>query len=289
LKLQFIILKNGDNTMNLSEKNTFFVLYLQPYETCIKLFSQVRLAEKNLKEEKNMGFTVGRLILISLGLLIFFGVAERVLDRMHLTDKQAFFALGAIILGSFINLTLFHSDILTVRINLGGALVPFALAFYVWIKAGTVKEKTRSIIGAVFTAAVIWFLGMTIGSEYALPVDILYLYPLIAGLAGYLAGRSRKGAFIAAVLGVLLFDVSHGVYLIYNRIPGLVHFGGGGIYDAVILSGILAVCLAEFIGEGRERMQGGPESRGRDESVLKNLRTAGGNNRKGGERHGERT
>ena len=36
-----------------------------------------------------MGFTVGRLILISLGLLIFFGVAERVLDRMHLTDKQA--------------------------------------------------------------------------------------------------------------------------------------------------------------------------------------------------------
>ena len=94
-----------------------------------------------------MGFTVGRLILISLGLLIFFGVAERVLDRMHLTDKQAFFALGAIILGSFINLTIFHSDILTVRINLGGALVPFALALYVWIKAGTAKEKIRSIIG----------------------------------------------------------------------------------------------------------------------------------------------
>ena len=236
-----------------------------------------------------MGFTVGRLILISLGLLIFFGVAERVLDRMHLTDKQAFFTLGAIILGSFVNMTLFHSDILTVRINLGGALVPFALALYVWIKAGTAKEKIRSIMGAVFTAAVIWFLGMTIGSEYALPVDILYLYPLIAGLAGYLAGRSRKGAFIAAVLGVLLFDVSHGLYLIYNRIPGLVHFGGGGIYDAVILSGILAVCLAEFIGEGRERMQGGPNSHGRDESVLKNLRTAGANNRKGGERHGERT
>ena len=123
-----------------------------------------------------MGFTVGRLILISLALLIFFGVAERVLDRMHLTDKQAFLILGAIILGSFINLTLYHSDILTVRMNLGGALVPLAVALYVWLRAGTVKEKTRSITGAVLTAAVIWLIGMLVNNEYALPIDIIYLY-----------------------------------------------------------------------------------------------------------------
>ena len=236
-----------------------------------------------------MGFTVGRLILISLALLIFFGVAERVLDRMHLTDKQAFLILGAIILGSFINLTLYHSDILTVRMNLGGALVPLAVALYVWLRAGTVKEKTRSITGAVLTAAVIWLIGMLVNNEYALPIDIIYLYPLIAGAAGYLAGRSRKAAFIAAVLGVLLFDLSHGLYLIYNRIPGLVHFGGGGMYDTVILSGVLAVCLAEFIGEGRERMQGGPESRGRDKSVLRNLQAAGAKRQKGEGHYGERT
>ncbi len=236
-----------------------------------------------------MGFTVGRLILISLALLIFFGVAERVLDRMHLTDKQAFLILGAIILGSFINLTLYHSDILTVRMNLGGALVPLAVALYVWLRAGTVKEKTRSITGAVLTAAVIWLIGMLVNNEYALPIDIIYLYPLIAGAAGYLAGRSRKAAFIAAVLGVLLFDLSHGLYLIYNRIPGLVHFGGGGMYDTVILSGVLAVCLAEFIGEGRERMQGGPESRGRDKSVLQNLQAAGSKRQKGEGHYGERT
>ena len=236
-----------------------------------------------------MGFTVGRLILISLVLLIFFGVAERVLDRMHLTDKQAFLILGAIILGSFINLTLYHSDILTVRMNLGGALVPLAVALYVWLRAGTVKEKTRSITGAVLTAAVIWLIGMLVNNEYALPIDIIYLYPLIAGAAGYLAGRSRKAAFIAAVLGVLLFDLSHGLYLIYNRIPGLVHFGGGGMYETVILSGVLAVCLAEFIGEGRERMQGGPESRGRDKSVLQNLQAAGAKRQKGEGHYGERT
>jgi len=230
-----------------------------------------------------MGFTIGRLILISLALLIFFGVAERVLDRMHMSDRGALLVLGAIVLGSFVNLTLYRSDALTVRMNLGGALVPLLVALYVWMRAGTAKERVRSLAGAILTATAIWFLGAFVQNEYALPVDILYLYPIIAGLLGYLFGRSRKGAFVAAVLGMLFFDLSHGVYLVWRQIPGLVHFGGGGIYDSVILSGVLAVCLAELIGEGRERLHGGPRSDHRDPSVLQNLRTAG---MKGGKHHG---
>ncbi len=230
-----------------------------------------------------MGFTVGRLILLSLALLIFFGVAERVLDRMHMSNKGALLVIAAIVVGSFINLTLYRSDLLTVRLNLGGALVPLGVAVYVWMKAGTGKEKMRSLLGAVLTTAAIWLLGMFVQNEYALPVDIIYLYPIIAGLVGYLFGRSRKGAFVAAVLGVLLFDVSHGIYLIWNRIPGLVHFGGGGMYDSVVLAGVLAVCLAELIGESRERLQGGPSSDNRDPSVLNNLRAAG---MKGDKHHG---
>lgn len=230
-----------------------------------------------------MGFTVGRLILLSLALLIFFGVAERVLDRMHMSNKGALLVIAAIVVGSFINLTLYRSDLLTVRLNLGGALVPLGVAVYVWMKAGTGKEKMRSLLGAVLTTAAIWLLGMFVQNEYALPVDIIYLYPIIAGLVGYLFGRSRKGAFVAAVLGVLLFDVSHGIYLIWNRIPGLVHFGGGGMYDSVVLAGVLAVCLAELIGESRERLQGGPSSDNRDPSMLNNLRAAG---MKGDKHHG---
>lgn len=230
-----------------------------------------------------MGFTIGRLILLSLSLLIFFGVAERVLDRMHMSDKAALLVLGAIVLGSFINLTLYRSDVLTVRMNVGGALVPLAVAIYVWVKAGTIKERLRSLLGAVLTMAAIWLLGRFVTDEYALPVDIIYLYPIIAGLVGYLFGRSRKGAFVAAVLGVLLFDLSHGIYLVWQQVPGLVHFGGGGMYDTVVLSGVLAVCLAELIGEGRERLQGGPSEENRDSSVLENLRAAG---MKGDKHHG---
>lgn len=236
-----------------------------------------------------MGFTIGRLILLSLSLLIFFGVAERVLDRMHMTDKSAMVVLAAIILGSFINITLYRSDAITVRANLGGALVPLAVALYVWARAGSMKERVRSLLGAVLVVVAIWLMGMLITDEYALPVDIIYLYPIVAGLVGYLFGRSRKGAFIAAVLGVIFYDISHGVYLLTNGIPGLVHFGGGGMYDTVVLSGVLAVCLAEFIGETRERMQGGPKDEGHNSSVLGNLRNSSGgigNGMKEGQYHG---
>ncbi|MBQ2994759.1 MAG: DUF1614 domain-containing protein [Peptococcaceae bacterium] len=236
-----------------------------------------------------MGFTIGRLLLLSLTLLIFFGVAERVLDRMHMSDKSAMLVLAAILLGSFVNITLYRSDIVTVRMNLGGALVPLGVALYVWVRAGSMKERVRSLLGAVLVTVAIWLMGRLVVDEYSLPLDIIYLYPIAAGLVGYLFGRSRKGAFIAAVLGVLFFDLSHGIYLIINGIPGLVHFGGGGMYDTVVLSGVLAVCLAEFIGETRERMQGGPKNKGNHQSVLQNLRNTGndiGHGMKEGRYHG---
>ena len=230
-----------------------------------------------------MGFTMGRLILLSLSLLIFFGLTERVLDRMYMRDKTAILIVALMIVGSFVNVTLYRSDALTVRMNLGGALIPLAVALYVWGRAGSMKERVRSLLGAVLVTVAIWLMGRLITNEYALPVDIIYLYPLVAGLVGYLFGRSRKGAFVAAVLGVLFFDVSHGVYLITSGMPGLVHFGGGGMYDTVVLSGVLAVCLAEFIGETRERMQGGPAVHGRNPSVLRHLQNDG---MKEGKHHG---
>ena len=234
-----------------------------------------------------MGFTIGRLILLSLSFLIFFGVAERVLDRMHMTDKTAILILAAVVLGSFINLNLYSTDTITVRINLGGALVPLAVALYVWVKAGSTKERLRSMLGAVLVTASIWLMGRLITDEYAFVVDIIYLYPIVAGLVGYLFGRSRKGAFIAAVLGVIFFDVTHGIYLMINGIPGMVHFGGGGMYDTVVLSGVLAVCLSEFIGEGRERLQGGPKESGHNPSVLKNLQNTNFNKAGAGMKEGK--
>ena len=44
-----------------------------------------------------MGFTMGRLVLLSLSLLIFFGLTERVLDRMYMRDKTAILIVVSIL------------------------------------------------------------------------------------------------------------------------------------------------------------------------------------------------
>lgn len=48
--------------------------------------------------------------------------------------------------------------------------------------------------------------------------------------------------------------------------------GGAGAFDSLILAGILALLLAEVIGETLERVQGGPQTEGRPEELIRNLR-----------------
>ena len=102
-------------------------------------------------------------------------------------------------------------------------------------------------------------------------IDPLFIYPLVAGLVAYLVGRSRRSAFIAATLGVLGMDIIDYIKILGTSAPGAVHIGGAGAFDSIILSGIIAVLLAEIIGETRERLQGGPESEGRPQELVEGL------------------
>jgi len=135
------------------------------------------------------------------------------------------------------------------------------LAFYVLFAAGTWMERTRAIIAAAVTGLVLFLAARYLGAEPEnIFIDPIYIYPIVAGIVGYLAGRSRRGAFFAAVIGVLSLDVGQYIYLVRTGVRGTVHVGGAGAFDSLVLSGLLAVLLAEFIGETLERIQGGPES-----------------------------
>ncbi len=206
--------------------------------------------------------------LIVVSILIYFGVAHRVLDRMRLSDKSALAVIAAIIIGSFIDIPV------TARltINVGGSIAVI-LAIYVLLGAGTSFEKIRAIIAAVVTGLALYIAGRYLGAEpEQIFIDPIYIYPLVAGIVGYLAGRSRRGAFFAAVIGVLSIDVSQYIYLVRTGVRGVVHVGGGGAFDSLILAGVLAVLLAELIGESLERLQGGPQKEDRDPDLIKNLR-----------------
>ncbi|MDD3895103.1 MAG: DUF1614 domain-containing protein, partial [Syntrophomonadaceae bacterium] len=134
-------------------------------------------------------------------------------------------------------------------------------------------EKTRALIAAVITAMVLFLAARFLGAEPEdIFIDPIYIYPLVAGVVGYLAGRSRRGAFFAAVIGVLSVDVTQFIWLNRTGLQGTVAIGGGGAFDSLVVAGILAVLLAETIGEVLERISGGPQTDGRPEELLKNLR-----------------
>lgn len=205
---------------------------------------------------------LGWIVLLAVAALIFFGAAQRVLDRMRLTDTQALIIVGLIAAGSFFDIPLTGGRA-AVTVNVGGALVPAAVAVYLLIRAGTAWERLRAILASVVTAAAVWGMAQLTdfgphGARTPL-LDPLWMFALVGGVVAYLFGRSRRAAFVAGTLGLIGFQLLE--LFINTPAPGQVTalaLGGGGFFDAVVLAGVVSVGLAELIGETRERLQGGP-------------------------------
>lgn len=205
---------------------------------------------------------LGLVVLFAVAALVYFGLAHRVLDRMRLTDTQALAFLGLMVAGSFVTIPLSENErAATVSVNVGGALIPLALAVYLLAKAGTRTEVVRALASAAGTAAGIVLVSMYIDTpphDRELWIDPVWLYSLLGGVLAYAAGRSRRAAFVAGTLGVLLADVVHLFRVAASGVRSEVALGGAGVFDAVVLAGVLSVTFAEVFGESRERLQGGP-------------------------------
>lgn|SRR5690554_957471 len=202
--------------------------------------------------------SMGILLLIAAGILILLGLAQQVLDRLYLSDKQALLFLGAMVVGSYINIPLSRGTS-PVSVNLGGAVLPVGLAIYVFSRAGSKKEVTRGTVGVLITALAIYGISkLYFFDTYAGIVEPQYIWGIVAGVTAYLLGRSRRLAFIGATLGILVADIAHAVEAAVRGIDSPTRIGGAGVFDTLVLAGIIAVLLAEVVGETRERIQGGP-------------------------------
>ncbi|HOB86724.1 MAG TPA: DUF1614 domain-containing protein [Bacillota bacterium] len=199
----------------------------------------------------------GAIILLIVAILIFLGLAQRVLDRLHLSDREALLFVLAMLVGGFLpDIPLTQ----TLSINIGGGIIPLILVIYLFIKAGTAAERSRAAVALLVTAVVVYiFLKLfPLEPTYAVLMDPMYLVAIIAGVAGYLAGRSRRSAFIAGVGSVFLNDLFTRLELFFTGARSELVIGGAGIFDAVVVSGLIALGLAELIGEIRERLAAEP-------------------------------
>lgn len=201
--------------------------------------------------------SIGMILLTVVAILVFFGVAQRVLDKMYLSDKMALLLIALMFFGSLIpNITLGR-----VSFNLGGTVIPLGICVYLLIKADTAKERIRALVGAVITAGIVYALSALLPNEpEAMIIDPMFLYGIAGGLVAYLMGRSRRGAFICGVLGILLADVAQAIVNWSNGLDQPLVLGGAGFFDAMVFSGILGVVLCELLGESLERLLRGNDA-----------------------------
>ncbi len=195
--------------------------------------------------------STGVIILFVLQIIIYFGLAEEMLRKMGISRSEALLLLLAMIVGSYIDFPLLAEPPVTV--NLGGALIPVAFAIYVLARSDEREEIYRTIFAVLVTGGVIFLLTQMYQFEEGhTAIDTNYLFPLVAGITAYLAGRSRRAAFISGVLGFLVYDLIHVFRLMAQNIPGEALIGGAGVFDTIVMSGVIAVLTAEIIGETRE-------------------------------------
>ena len=199
--------------------------------------------------------SIGFFLLIAAGVLILFGAGQRVLDRLRLTDREAILFIALILAGGFL------PEIPVTRrfsFNVGGALVPLGLCVYLFFKADTLWEKGRSVLAALLTGAAVFALGRWLPNEpEAMFVDPSIAYGLAGGVIAYLFGRSRRCAFIAGTLGVMLANLAAWGYANAKGADQSLALGGAGGVDVIVVAGLVAVMLAELVGEIVERVKRG--------------------------------
>lgn len=195
---------------------------------------------------------VGMIVLVIAAVLVLFGVGQRVLDRLRLTDRQALVWMALILIGGFLpNIALGRRF----EMNIGGFLVPLGLCIYLFAKADTIGEKGRAILAAVLGGVAVWSIGVWFPDEpEMMPFDVNYLYGVGAGLLACLLGRSRRAAFIGGAMGVILADIVQALVNLSNGIDQTLVLGGAGAFDMTVISGFTALLLREIIGEAHERM-----------------------------------
>lgn len=216
---------------------------------------------------------IGMITLIVVAVLIFFGIAQRILDRLRLTDKQALAYIALTIVGSYITLPIIQGPV-EVSVNVGGAVLPILLVAYLFYRAGSGKERIRALVASGLAGAVVAIIPRItpIQEPSGFFMDPTYFYAIVSGLVAYLAGRSRRSAFIAGTMGIIIGDFVHLFQLLNAGLPGRADIGGAGAFDATVIAGLVAVMIAELVGETRERLQGGP-SHDHPEALEKGLNT----------------
>ncbi|MDD2699741.1 MAG: DUF1614 domain-containing protein [Sideroxydans sp.] len=220
-----------------------------------------------------MPFSPLRMLLFFLALTLLvvvvqFGLITIAFDKLGLSADSAYLLLITTLVGSLLNLPLFSiksdiegtprippmlarmmfiklppvTDRILVTINVGGAVVPLAFSFYLFV------HSPLSLVQIALAVAVVSFVvyrisGPIPGIGIGMPTLIA---PLAAVIIATLLDPLQRAslAYIGGTLGVLVGADLLRLGDVRKLGTPVVSIGGAGTFDGVYITGMLAVLLA---------------------------------------------
>lgn len=178
-------------------------------------------------------------------LLIMFGVGQRILDDLRLSDKAALLILISICIGIVIPPIWIGKYFC---FSIGGFLIPFALSIYLLISCGK-RDLIRAVIGTILVAGIIYALEWILPADpEEVVIDNMYIYGVVAGIVAYALGRSRRNAFISCLFGITLAQLVQWIINVCMDNKSILGLGVGGAFSTYIVAIIISVALSEFLG-----------------------------------------
>jgi uncharacterized membrane protein len=128
-----------------------------------------------------------------------------------------------------------------IAINVGGAIIPVCIAFYLLIS--TPGLFLRSLLGTAIVSFVAQRLARPVpGIGIAIP---LFIPPLVAAATGLILAPSHAAAvaYIAGTLGCLIGADLLNLHHLAGLGAPIASIGGAGTFDGIFFTGIVAVLL----------------------------------------------
>ena len=214
-------------------------------------------------------FAILMLILVFLITLLFIGALGTAFAKVGFNPTAIALILVATFVGSYVNIPLLklrsvipvieeefvsflgmvyriprveYGEATTIlAINVGGALVPTLVSFYLLWKLPS--ATIYAVIGVAVVALATHFVARPVkGVGIVTPA---FLPPLVAAITAYLLPFHAHQiiAYIAGVLGTLIGADLLNLHVIPELGAPVASIGGAGTFDGVFLSGIMAVLL----------------------------------------------
>jgi uncharacterized membrane protein len=181
---------------------------------------------------------------------LFYKVMSFSFRKMGIPRHLVIPALVAILVGGVFNIPIWHSGSTTVSVNVGGAIIPLLISFYLLRKAPLLKTALAVAVVATVSGLLA---EVDANKGISLHFGFLILPATAVSVALILAGRNApQVAFIAGTIGAIIgVDLVHLKELI-DLGAAYMSIGGRGVLDGIFTTGIISAVLAGLLWRKKE-------------------------------------